>query len=118
MDSMPTVEMPKVDISGYIGNRVKIAKAEVIETQYGRAIRFETEIIDILGTKEKPLEIKASKLIGIHQDESGTWGIAKDSKAEEFFNLWKIKHHKDMVGKTVIVQATEAKNGIQFLTFA
>jgi hypothetical protein len=43
--------------------------------------------------------------------------MGKDTKAQEFFTKYKLKSHKDMIGKIVILQATEPKNGTQFLTF-
>jgi hypothetical protein len=117
MDNIPEVEMPKIDVTQYIGKKAKILNAIVITTQYGRAFKFETEVIANVGTEEKPIEIKATKLLGLQQDEEGVWGISKDSKAKEFFTKYKIENHKDMIGKVVVVQATEPKNGTQFLTF-
>ena len=117
MENIPEVEMPKIDVSKYIGKKAKIIVAKVIPTQYGRAIKFESEIIATEGTDEKPITIKATKLLGLQQNEEGVWGISKDSKAKEFFTKYKLVNHKDMIGKTIIVQATEPKNGTQFLTF-
>lgn len=117
MDNIPEVEMPKIDVTKYIGTKAKIVSAKVVGTQYGRAFKFETEVVAKEGTKEKPIDIKGTKLIGLQQDENGTWGISKDSKAKEFFTKYKINNHKDMIGKVVILQATEPKNGVQFLSF-
>jgi hypothetical protein len=116
-DSLPEVEMPKIDVTEFIGTKVKVVSAKIIATQFGRAIKFETEPVFDAGTEDKPNLIKATKLLGLHQNDEGVWGIGKDSKTSEFFNKWKIKMHKDMIGKTVTLQATEPKNGTQFLTF-
>ena len=117
MGIIPEVEMPKIDVTQYIGKKAKIVVAKVIETQYGRAIKLETEIIATEGTTEKTIQIKATKLLGLQQNAEGVWGISKDSKAKEFFTKYKISNHKEMIGKIIIVQATETKNGTQFLTF-
>jgi hypothetical protein len=117
MDEIPQIELEKIDVTPYIGKKVQVLDAKVIETQFGRAIKFETEVIANVGTDDKPNFIKATKLLGLHQDKNSVWGIAKDSKAQEFFDKYKLKSHKDMLGKVVIVQTTESKNGSQFLTF-
>jgi hypothetical protein len=117
MDSIPEIELPKIDVKQYIGTKAKIVKADVVKTQFGRAIKFETEVIAKEGTKENPIEIKATKMIGLQVDENGVYGIAKGTKAKEFFEVYNIKSHKEMIGKTVTIQATEEKNGVQFLTF-
>jgi hypothetical protein len=117
MDEIPEVVMPKIDVTKYIGQKAQIVSAKVISTQYGRAIKLETEIIAKEGNSEKPIDIKATKLLGLQQDAEGTWGISKDSKAKEFFTKYKVSNHKQMIGKTVIIQATEPKNGTEFLTF-
>lgn len=117
MEEIPLVEIPKVDVTKYIGKKVKIEKAEIIETQYGRAAKFETEVVATEGTEKNPILIKGSKLLSLQQDENGKWGMSEGSKIYEFFKVWGLKTHKDMIGKFVILQATEQKNNVQFLTF-
>lgn len=117
MDIIPQIDLPKIDVTEYIGKKVKVVEAKVIGTQYGRAVKFETEIVADVGTKEKPALIVGTKLLGLQQDKDGVWGMGKDTKAQEFFTKYKITSHKDMIGKVVILQATEPKNGTQFLTF-
>jgi len=117
VDNLRVIDMPKIDITKYIGIKAKIEKAIVIETVFGQAIKLETEILDILGTKEKPIIMKANKLLNLYkEEETGLYNIGRGSKTDEFLKKYECKSFKDMIGKVVTVQATEEKNGVSFLT--
>jgi hypothetical protein len=117
MDSIPEIEIKKIDVTKYVGLTAKIEIANVILTKFGRAIKFTTEIIGIEGTEKKPINLRASKLLNLQQDDDGCWGINKDSNTYEFFKAWNLKNYKDMIGKTVTLISYENKNGVNFLTF-
>lgn len=119
---MKTVEMPKLDITPYVGTKTEIADAQVINAKFGKAIKVETAVIPLQGNDKLPegKNLKASVILGLVELESGELAIGKDTKADLF-----CKNHKIdvsvipdgitvgsvlscFIGKKVVCQKNEA----------
>lgn len=112
------IDLPKLDISKYIGEKTKIVSADTHQGAYGYYVKVEGEVLETLGTKENPIELRASAVIGLQQDEKGVVGWGADTKMDKFLKLMGVEHFKDLVGKEAIMQARQAKNSdTEFLTF-
>ena len=94
-NKMRTKEMPKLDVTPYVGTKATIVKAEVIKTKFGIAIKIETNPISLNEGDSLPegVLLRASVLLGISQDQNGLF-IGKDSKVEKW-----LKNHKIDIAK-------------------
>jgi len=111
------IVLPKIDVSEYIGKKVKIESADVYEGEFGYYLKVETKVVETLGTKEKPIELRGSKILGLQQDEDGTYGYGEGTKLDLFMKKYKADKFKDLVGKEVVLQTSTSKTGTDFLSF-
>lgn len=113
------IELPSIDISQYIGRDTKIERIKEKKGQYGFYIIVETEVIDTIEkTNKEKIELRASRIFGLQQDENGNIGWAKDTKLYVFLKKYKVTHYRDLVGLTVKVQTvTNKKDNKDYLTF-
>lgn len=107
------VDLPKFDVSEYIGQKAKIESANVHEGTFGLYVKFVTVEIDKIG--KNPL--KATKILGLQKDENEKWGYGEGTKLDLFLKKYKITEPKQMVGKEVALQSQTSDNGTEFLTF-
>lgn len=120
MKDIPTIELPKFDVTPFIGKRAKIQSAEIFASTYnGKETRFLKVLTNTVTTldDEKKTEVKASKILSLQKDKDGNWGMGEGTKIAEFFKLYKVKKPEQLIGKEVVLQATPPKDGKQFLTF-
>ena len=110
------IELPKIDVTQYIGKKAKIATAQEYEGKHGFFVRIETDIIDTLGEGQNVIELRASKIFGLQTDKDGVIGWGKDTKLGVFLAEMKVQHYNDLKGREVIVQ-TQLTDGRKFLTF-
>jgi len=113
------IDLPRVDLLTFIGNKVKIEKVYEIENNFdqkrkGYSVRIETAPLTVLSNGT---EIRASKLFGLQQDAAGKWGWGKDTKLDVFLKKFNVAHYKELVGKEVVCQVEYSKTGKQFLGF-
>ena len=106
------IDLPKLDVSKYIGKKAKIESANVHEGTYGLYVKFLSNVIDTVGQNE----IRASKILGLQIDENGTHGYGDGTKMDLFLKKYKVDDIKKMVGKEIILQSQVTDNG-EFLTF-
>lgn len=111
------IDLPKLDVSKYIGTKAKIESADVFEGKFGLYTKIQTKTIEVIGKGDKAFDLKASKILGLQQDENGTYGYGLGTKLDLFLKKYKAKELKDLVGKEVILQSQTSDSGTDFLTF-
>jgi len=108
--NMNKVEAPKLDVSKYVGKIVKIENVEVIETQFGQAIKVSTEILETIEIKDKEnIVLRATKIFSVSKEGD----IIIGSKLDKFM----IKQKVDQPLKLIGTQVQVLKNEKDFLTF-
>jgi hypothetical protein len=111
------IELPKLDVSGYVGRKTKIVKVGEYEGRYGNFIKPETETIDTLERDGGSIEIKATRVFGLQEDKEGNIGWGAKTKLGIYLAKMGVTHYRDLVGKEVVIQTTTSKEGVDFLTF-
>lgn len=111
------IELPKIDISKYIGKKAKIINADIFEGQFGAYVKIQTEIIETLENNGNKIDILGSKILGLHQDKQGNYGWSADTKLGKFLDKMKSKDLNSLIGKTVILQSQTSATGTDFLSF-
>ena len=119
------IKLPTLDVSQYIGRKVKIESYEeyenVFKGQKSFSVKFTTTPVaileDIQGDDGKPLELRASRFVGLQTDVDGNIGWGPETKMGLLLQKHGAKHYRDLVGKEVIVQIRQNKDGQEFLTF-
>ena len=112
------IEMPGIDVTPYIGRKVKLASVQEFTGKFGYGVKIETGILDTIKLgKDKVVELKASKIFGLNQDEHENIGWTKDSLLAVFLKEMGVSHYNDLAGKEVIVLSTLGKDGKKYLTF-
>lgn len=111
------VELPKLDLSEYIGNKTVIDKVETHESKFGYFVKVISRDVAVIEREnEDNIILTASKLFGLVTMKDGTVGWGSESKLAEFLAKHKVTHYKDLVGKEIIVQM-DSNKGKDFLTF-
>lgn len=112
------MELPRLDITPYIGKKAKIEKVEEQKGKYGYFIKVSTKVIDTLERNGKEIELRGSRLFNLVENpETHEIGWGKDTKLGLFLKKMKVNHYKDLTGKEVILQTQTNDNGIDFLSF-
>ena len=112
------VEMETLDVTPYIGRRVKIASVSEMEGKFGFSVKIVTQVIDKVKLNGKDVDITASKILGLQQGKDQKIGWAKNSNLGAFLDKHKVKHYRELVGKEVIVQSQMKKDSKkEYLTF-
>ena len=111
------IDLPKIDVSKYIGMKAKIETADTYEGKFGLYVKVQTKTVEVIGKGDKKVELKGSKIFGLQQDADGIYGYGKDTKLGLFLDKMKVKELKDLVGKTVILQSQTSDSGTEFLSF-
>jgi hypothetical protein len=115
------IKLPTLDVSQYIGKKVRIDGVKEYEGSFGYYIRIESSPVDV--RKDMPNEsgealiLKASRVFGLQTDAKKQLGWGKDTKLGLFLAKMGVKHYNELIGKTVTVQLQAAKDGKEYLTF-
>lgn len=101
------IELPSIDISPYVGKKVKIAAVTEHEGNFGYYIKVTSEVVATLDdvkdpTTGKPVELRASRIFGLQQDASQNIGWGAKTKLGVFLKKKNAKHYKDLVGMEVV----------------
>ena len=101
------IELPSIDISPYVGKKVKIASVTEHEGNFGFYIKITSEIVATLNDVKdnatgKPVELKATRIFGLQQDANQNIGWGAKTKLGVFLKKKNIKHYKDLVGVEVV----------------
>lgn len=110
------IELPKLDVSSYIGKKAKLERITEMKGQFGYCVKIETEIIAKIGNQENPIELRGSRIFGLFQDKEGNIGWSAETKLGQFLAKHKVPHYNELAGKEVILQ-TNTKEGQDYLTF-
>ena len=110
--------MPKIDLTKYVGKKVKIVNADVYEGMYGHYVKFETGIIDTIDVGREPITIKASVIFGLQTDKDGQVGWGEETKLGLCLSKYNADSLEAMKGKEVLVQIKTNKDKVDFLTIA
>lgn len=119
LENTGEIELPQLDLTPYIGKKAKITAVTEHKGEFGYYVKMQTEVIDKLTEKRKePLELKASRIFSLQEDEEGNIGWGKETNLGIFLKKKGVKHYKDLVGQEVIVQTiTNKKQQRDFLSF-
>jgi len=118
LENTAQIELPKLDVNQYVGKKARIERVEEYEGKYGYFIKAETTILDTVQMGGEPVQLRASRVFGLHTDAEGNVGWGKDTKLGVYLAKMRVPHYQDLVGKEVIVQTLTSKEGQEFLTFA
>lgn len=112
------IEIKKIDLNQYIGKREKIVSQKIYQGVYGYYLKVETTVIDVIPKGKENIELKASRMFSLFENDKGSIGWGKDTELGLFLTAKRVKTPEELVGKEVIVQITEPnKKGQTFLTF-
>lgn len=111
------IELPKLDMTPYVGKKAKIETADTYQGQYGMYVKVQTKTIDLIGKGKNAIELRGSRIFGLQQDAEGTWGFGAGTKLGVFLAKMKCKKPSDLIGKEVVLQSQTNDNGTDFLTF-
>ena len=127
MKSGEAIDLPKIDVLKYVGKSALIEKVETMMGEFGLFLRVSTQVVDVpvkldgsplLNKNNEPVEIRGSKTYPLIDAGQGHYNWGKASKLADLLSTHKVHKPEDLVGKKVVLQATDEKNGTRFLTFA
>ena len=111
------IELPKLDITPYIGKKAKIESADVFQGTYGLYMKVQTKVVDLVGKGKKAIELRGSRIFGLQVDVDGMNGYGKDTKLGKFLTKYKVNNPKQLIGKEVVLRSQTNDNGTDFLSF-
>lgn len=111
------IELPSIDVTKHIGKKAKIVRVTEQEGIHGYFVKLETEILEVITGGKEPINISASRIFGLQEDDKGNIGWGADTKLGLFLKKMKVNHYKDLEGVEVIVQSTTNKDGKDYLSF-
>jgi hypothetical protein len=115
------IELPKFDVSKYVGKMVAIEEVTEHEGEYGYFIKVVTQPLEVVTRKVDNVEtetpIKASRVFGLQTDAEGNIGWGADTKLGIFLRKMKVSHYRELPSRAVQVQKQTNKDGKEFLTF-
>lgn len=119
LEGITEIELPQLDLTPYIGKKVKIEAVTEHKGDFGFYIKVKTEVIDTLTEKRKePLELRASRIFSLQEDEKGNIGWGKDTNLGLYLKKKGVKHYNDLIGQEIVVQTvTNKKQQKDFLSF-
>lgn len=117
LENTGEIELPRIDVSKYIGRTAKIEKVTEHKGQFGNYIKIATEVIDTIEGGKEPIQLRATRLFSLYADKNGRIGWGKDTKLGVYLKKMNAKHYKNLVGLEVKVQSQTNDNGVDFLTF-
>ena len=116
------IELPSIDITPYVGKKVKVAAVKEYEGNFGFYIKVETEtvaVIDSIKDSEgNATVLKASRIFGLQSDANGNIGWGEKTKLGAFLKKKNAKHYRDLVGMEVVTTSvTNSNDEKDYLSF-
>ena len=113
------IELPTLDISSYIGKKVKIEKVEEHKGNFGYYIKVISEIVDeVEGGRDGKVELCATRVFGLQGDKDKNIGWGEKTKLGVYLKKMDVNHYRELVGKEVVCQSqTSSDDGKDYLTF-
>ncbi len=135
LDDAGEIERKKFDPTQYIGKDSLIEYIEERQGKFGYYIILYSQPVD-----EGEMEIRATLILGLEEDENGKLGWPKESPMYNFLKKYNVSHYKDLIGNPVMIpmkdkngkdirrisgypktavkiQTNKAKDGNEYLTF-
>jgi len=113
--------LPTIDISPYVGKKVKIAAVEEYEGNFGYYIKIVSDPIATLEEKNKdgkPIVLKASRMFGLQTDAQNNIGWGEKTQLGVFLKKKGVKHYRELVGREVqVTSVTNSKDEKDYLSF-
>jgi hypothetical protein len=107
-------ELPKLDVSKYIGKKATIVSTEEHKGQHGYYVKVVTESLGKFGETD----ITASRIAGLIEFDDGSIGWGDDSKMSRMLKEFGVSHYTELVGKEVTIITTQPNSeGQRYLTF-
>lgn len=114
------IELPSIDISPYVGKKVKVAAVTEYEGNFGYYIKIATETVATLTETDRdgnPISLVATRIFGLQTDKDGQIGWGEKTKLGLFLKKKGVKHYKDLVGKEVVTTSvTNSDDGKDYLS--
>jgi len=112
------IELPTLDISPYIGRKVKIEKVEEHKGNFGYYIKIISEVVDEVDGRDGKIELRATRVFGLQEDKDNNIGWGEKTKLGVYLKKMNVDHYKKLVGKEVVCQSqTSSDDGKDYLTF-
>jgi hypothetical protein len=122
------IELPSIDVSPYVGKKVKVAQVLEYEGNYGYYIRISTEPVatdlkdkagNILkNTKGEPIVLIATRMFGMQTDADGRIGWGEKTKLGVFLKKKGVSSYRELVGMEVITTSvTNSNDEKDYLSF-
>ena len=115
------IDLPTIDVTPHVGNRVNIAQVTEHESnrfgKKGYYIKVQTDVVATEDGSEGPIEIRGSRLFSLHSDKDGNIGWGPETKTGLFLKSMGVQHYNDLVGKEVMLNLQTNKDGQKFLSF-
>lgn len=110
------IDLPKIDVSKFIGTKTKIESVKTMEGQFGFYVLVESEILEKIEGGKEEIILRASKILNLSEDKDGNIGWGLDTKTDKFLKKYGVKHYDELKGKEIIVQTRTTDKG-EFLSF-
>lgn len=108
------VELPKLNVDEFVGNKAVIESTEEHKGQYGYFIK----VISSKITEHNGNDVKATRIFSLTELADGQIGWGSESKLAGFLKKHNVKHYAELVGKDVVItKSQENAQGESFLTF-
>ena len=117
------IELPSIDISPYVGKKVKVEQVTEHEGNFGYYIKVVSEVVATLNDVKdpvtgQPVQLRASRIFGLQTDADGNIGWGAKTKLGVFLKKMKVSHYKELVGKEVVATSvTNSDDGKDYLSF-
>ena len=113
------IDLPTLDLKQYIGTKTQIDFVEEFKGEFGYFIRISTLPIGNFTNREgEVIDLRASRNLGLQEDESGSIGWGKETNMGYFLEKMKVDHYNDLIGKDVIIQLqSNPKTKKEYLSF-
>jgi hypothetical protein len=115
---METIKGNSITASNYVGDKTKIESAKIERMRHGEVVRILSEKIAFKGDDKLPedKDLRASKLLGLGQTETGELAVIESSKMDKFLKEKNIKiendyslgdNIKELIGVECTIQKTD-----------
>lgn len=108
LDKAGEIELPKFDPTPFIGKESFIEQIEERVGQYGFYIVIKSQPVD-----EGRLQIRASRMFGLQQDEKKEWGWGPKTQLGLFLKKHNVDNYKKLLGNPK-VETLKDKEGVTY----
>lgn len=118
LENTGVIDLPKFDLTPYIGRESKIEFVEEHEGQYGYYVKLLSESLGTRMHEGKEVEIRASKVLGLQIDAEKKIGWGPKTNMSRYLAKMKVEHYNELQNMKIFIQTTTSKkDGNEYLTF-